>query len=293
MNCLFCNKDYLSKRKNSKFCSISCSNSFRKQQKITKTCNNCGNIFEIEYVHRNKKRKFCSYSCSSKHNWDVSQSQKEKIKKKFSDSAKNKFLNGFVHGMMGKNHSNDTKEKISEKLKKRYNKISKIGKPHTLDSKEKISASNKGKKAWNLGKQHSKETKEKISKITAERILNKKSFYSKGNYFSTKMNTVLYFRSSWEEKMFKYLDKEEEVINFVSEPFFIEYILGKQKKHYIPDLYVEYKDGRKILFEIKPKYFFDYKINQIKWAAAQEYCLKNNLMFVILSECELLKMGIL
>lgn len=94
-NCLCCNKE----TKNKKFCSISCQNKFQKANQINNklglfkefvtTCNKCGNNFivtEREKLFPQKEKYYCSKSCAN-----------------------------------SRTHDNNTKEKISEKMKEYCN----------------------------------------------------------------------------------------------------------------------------------------------------------------------------
>lgn len=66
------------------------------------------------------------------------------------------------------------------------------------------------------------------------------------------------YRSSWERKFCHWCDHNEDVINWVSEPFSIKYfnILDNKFHNYFPDFYVKMKKDGKIeeyVVEIKPK----------------------------------------
>jgi hypothetical protein len=128
------------------------------------------------------------------------------------------------------------------------------------------------------------------------------------------------FMSSWEErkkkkKMFLFCDLNPAVKKWSSEPFPIPYFneLDQKVHHYYVDLYMEYEDGsgktRRVLVEIKPlketmppkmpvkktsrsmgnyeKAVATFIINQAKWNAAREFCLKNNIEFKVITEKEL------
>ena len=182
MICLFCQKEYELKKSKALYCSLTCFNHSKKKEAIIKICERCNKEYEIKYIHRNKKRKYCSNSCSSKQNWD--DVGKENFSKKFSDSAKIKFKNGFKHGMSGRSQTEEAKEKIKNKAKARYtnsNKHPRKNKKHSAETRKKISYSRKksgrssGINNPMFGKKHSKETREKMSKIISEKI-------TSGNY---------------------------------------------------------------------------------------------------------------
>jgi hypothetical protein len=129
--------------------------------------------------------------------------------------------------------------------------------------------------------------------------------------------TNIIFRSSWEQRAFKFLDTNPYIIGWASEPFGIDYmkptiIKGKatvKRAKYFPDLYVEYidKNGneRKELIEIKPdkqtrpskarkattkiQENYVYTVNMAKWQAAEAWCKKNGVTFRIATEKTLFK----
>ena len=128
------------------------------------------------------------------------------------------------------------------------------------------------------------------------------------------MGGIIY-RSSWERIFMSWLDLNENVLRWNSEGIPINYIKptdGKEHKYY-PDFYFECNDGKggisKYLIEVKPKvetippvppknkteksmFNFQkridtYKVNQAKWMYAEEFCKRNNLKFMIITEDEL------
>jgi len=122
----------------------------------------------------------------------------------------------------------------------------------------------------------------------------------------------IYYRSSYELKMFQYCDLNENIIYWESEEKIIHYldpITGKYKR-YFPDIFIKYKDKtgniRKALIEIKPaKDLIEpeknpkrktkswvYKVqtwvrNNAKWEAAKKTCEQNGWEFRVFTEKEL------
>ena len=113
----------------------------------------------------------------------------EEHKRKISQSLKNASLNrcGKNNSFYGKTHSEETKRRIAEKVR-RHN----LGKKHSEETKRKMSESQKGRivsletrkkmskitTMRNLGSKHSEETKRKIgesNKVKVEISLNKKT----------------------------------------------------------------------------------------------------------------------
>ena len=116
------------------------------------------------------------------------------------------------------------------------------------------------------------------------------------------------YRSGWEFKVMMQLDHDPNVVKWASEEFSIRYLspIDKRFHRYFPDFYVEYKDGRKELIEVKPQHqvkkpeanrkknrkkllneIVTYERNKAKWAYAQEWCKQRGVQFKILTEKEL------
>jgi hypothetical protein len=115
------------------------------------------------------------------------------------------------------------------------------------------------------------------------------------------------YRSSWEKKLFLFLDKNPDVLKWGSEELIIEYFspVDKRVHRYFPDVVVMYKnkagDIKRAVVEVKPekqtkpptgkkmtKYLMEeyktYTINTAKWQAATDWCKKNGFDFLIFTE---------
>lgn len=116
------------------------------------------------------------------------------------------------------------------------------------------------------------------------------------------------YRSSWELSVMKYLDEHPSIIKYNSEGMIIPYVSPVDKKvhRYYVDFMIEYKtkdgDIRKALIEVKPyaqtnppakpkrqtkRYVEDvltFHINTSKWKSAMEFCRKNDMDFIVLTE---------
>ena len=111
-----------------------------------------------------------------------------------------------------------------------------------------------------------------------------------------------------------YCDKNVNVIRYSSEEIIIPYVSPKDGAihRYFPDFFIEMntKNGlKKFLIEIKPETqtkapqnkvcktnkqklqlfesFMTFQINEAKWAAAEQFCKKQEIQFLILTEKEL------
>lgn len=128
-------------------------------------------------------------------------------------------------------------------------------------------------------------------------------------YFGKRLPQI---RSSWEEKFMKWLDTNENVLRWSSEPLGIRYNdpMKRKTRTYYPDFLMTLIDKNNqqqiYLVEIKPfketkppnktrnkknKTFFKematWKTNLAKWNAAKNYSIKKGWDFVILTEKEL------
>jgi len=119
------------------------------------------------------------------------------------------------------------------------------------------------------------------------------------------------YRSLWERKFMVYCDRNEKILEWGSEEFFIPYrspIDGKVHR-YFPDFYVKVKTKqntiKKWVVEVKPKIqtrppktpkrktknyineVRNWAINDAKWKNAIEYCNDRNMEFILITEDEL------
>lgn len=121
------------------------------------------------------------------------------------------------------------------------------------------------------------------------------------------VNNIVY-RSSWELSFCRWIDNNPAVKKFNMEGVVIPYVSAVDNKvhRYFVDFILEYEDRkgevRRALVEVKPhkqtqpptppkkksKYYINevltYHVNMSKWKAAIEFCKKNNMDFVVLTE---------
>jgi hypothetical protein len=121
------------------------------------------------------------------------------------------------------------------------------------------------------------------------------------------------YRSSWEFKLFAYLDNHSDVLNWASEEFFIPYYcpVTRKQRRYFPDVLARFKqrDGtiKTVLIEVKPesqtlppskptdkrklrrfiKESATFQVNMAKFNAAREYCSAKGWHFVVMTEKQL------
>ena len=117
------------------------------------------------------------------------------------------------------------------------------------------------------------------------------------------------FRSGWEMTFMMFLDSNDNVINWASEPVRIPYrnpLTGKMTM-YVPDFIVTYRGPKETvraeLIEIKPKKqsLVESKmkdrdraivaVNYAKWDAATKWARANGLMFRVITEEQIFHQG--
>lgn len=124
-------------------------------------------------------------------------------------------------------------------------------------------------------------------------------------------NNIIY-RSSWELKFMRYCDRNENILEWGSEEFYIPYYdpTTRKVRKYFPDFIMKVKESngniKKYIIEIKPKSqtlppvrtpkkrnktlineALTYEKNVAKWKAAKEFCDDRMIEFKIITENEL------
>jgi len=125
-------------------------------------------------------------------------------------------------------------------------------------------------------------------------------------------STNVVFRSLWERHTFRWLDENDEIVEWNSEEVVILYLCKTDKKYhrYFIDIYFKARNGKKYLIEIKPKNqtlppkqparktkryvteVMTYIKNQSKWEAAQAFAMDRGYIFQVWHEDTLNGLGI-
>lgn len=129
-------------------------------------------------------------------------------------------------------------------------------------------------------------------------------------YVGDKSNII--WRSTWERTAFKWCDRNDNIIKWNSEEIVVKYISPVDNKlhRYYVDLFVEFKNGKRLLIEIKPSsqvfqpvltkgkhqktILYEHQtfmVNSAKWNSAREYAKTINAEFVIFDETVIRQLG--
>lgn len=123
----------------------------------------------------------------------------------------------------------------------------------------------------------------------------RRGHYHRGTHVSPIAGECKY-RSGWEFKYMIYLDSHPDVVSWSYEKLIIEYISNKKsqkKRKYYPDFQVEYKNGKKVVIEIKPSRKLQQTTVIKKIKAAIEWCTSHDVDYKVLTEIELKDLGII
>lgn len=127
-----------------------------------------------------------------------------------------------------------------------------------------------------------------IISLKKQRKISTSNLSLTGAISSLKQNRLIEFESSLERDYIHILEFNSNVLKYYEQPIKIEYFYKNQKRIYIPDFWVEYKNGTKEVIEIKYSEEINKKDAQLvfKLGEAKKFCSKNSLTFKVLTEKE-------
>ena len=241
-----------------KYCSIEHFHLFLRkgnERVITIHCENCGKPRDVPYI--NRSRRFCNHSCAN------------------SGEFNNMYgVTGPDHPMYGRPAWNrGLTIETDERVFALGQKISAWAKQQFADGVR----THAGENNPNYGYTREDRTPEQLenySKAAAQRVLDgvidkARKGYIQGYYTSQKTGDDMFYRSSYELRFMQCLDIDDNVTDYVYEPFSIKVREGTR---YIPDFLIAYADGRKELVEVKPACFLDDEAVIAKGDAARQLC---------------------
>lgn len=109
-----------------------------------------------------------------------------------------------------------------------------------------------------------------------------------GWYRSSKSTWRMHYRSSWELSVYKHLDAHPQVLSWDVEVLRIFYIFRGKSRTYFVDLFVRLTDGRALVVEVKPAQARWEPNTRAKLKAAERFCTRLCLKFVVLSQLKTL-----
>jgi hypothetical protein len=155
-----------------------------------------------------------------------------------------------------------------------------------------------GEKNGMFGRHHTDESRDKMSETRTRKMISGeiksygKNNHVSGNYISTKTGLTYRYRSSWERSVMLHLDSCCEVKTWSYESMRIPYINVSQR-WYVPDFVVEFVDGRREVWEVKPAEFVSSRANLLKAEAAISFLRETGYSYFILTRDDLKGKGII
>lgn len=261
--CEFCKKEFDAHHQKQRCCSKKCAGSKKQIKKETRICElvSCGKTFMAYPI---SKQRLCSRECQIK--WQKINMCGEK-NPNFGNRKPNMFK-----------HTKEAKELIRKKVKESWKKEERLIKHLKFFDRHRNSD---GSMDW-----HSDEFREKISKANIRRLENNDEYFSYKTYVKGFILNIItqeqeYYHSSWELNKMIELNENKNVLFWTKKHgIHVEYYYKGRKKNYLPDFYVEYKDGIKKIEEIKG-YVDDEELLKLKIIAGKKYCKDNNMSYTI------------
>ena len=264
------------------------------------TCVDCNS--ELHFHGMNEGFRQRCKSCAKRHDWkllDISEQEKRV---------------GIMRSVAPKNPGRKlgSRNTVSTKGKRPA-----VMDPHWLHTEE---ARKKRKETWanksadEIQEMLNKQAQTAIDNGRSSRVRTYQGRFTPSNKekYVGDVNNIVY-RSGWELQVMKWCDSNSAVEKWGSEEIVIGYYsdVDKRPHRYFVDFYIKYTSGRTQLIEVKPfretqtpkkqgksratqlREATTYIVNQNKWNAAEKYAKDNGYTFMIWTEKELTKMGIL
>lgn len=260
--CDCCQKKFKTYKKEQKYCSKICGQCNKKQNKLIKECEftGCTNSFE---ALPKSTQKFCSKKCQC-------------LWQKIHQLGEN---NGnFGRENKWGTHNNEMRLLISDKISDTWKNKDRVIK-HNL-------AREMFKSIHGYLPNNSPSAREKISESNVRRYLETGHLTTyknckRGYYKNLKNKCDEYYHSSWEEILMVELDNDINVIFWTKKHnIIVKYKHDGIIKSYIPDFYVEYSNGDKVIEEVKG-FIDDVEVFKLKKMACEKYCSLNGLKYKI------------
>ena len=135
------------------------------------------------------------------------------------------------------------------------------------------------------------EHREKLSKAVLEQYKNgfDPQLHHRSGYHESPLAGKVFYRSSYEKKAYMLLDSRDDVEFYKTESIGIPYFHPKKRivSHYLVDIEITFKDGKRKLLEIKPLSRLTDPIVQAKLGTAMEYAKELNCDFEVWTEADI------
>lgn len=221
-------------------------------------------------IKRYPNRHFCNRQCMGSHKrqfpetWPNNSASRitPEACKKATETKRRRWASGELkHSWLGRKHSEETKKHLSEVCSNGFRA---------------------GKNNGMFGRRHSDDAKAKMSESKSMLILDGKfrpygSNKKTGWYESSKTGRKHWFRSSWEETVMNYLDKDPNVVTWNYESVRIQYYYNNNKRWHIPDFVVTFMNNTTEMWEVKPSQFLQTERVCRTSEAGKKYCAENNI----------------
>jgi hypothetical protein len=107
-----------------------------------------------------------------------------------------------------------------------------------------------------------------------------------GKFPSLKLGRMVGYQSLIERDFIYLLDFDATVTMYAEQPLSLYYKDGSKQRRYTPDFSFSYND-QTYLIECKHHAFTQPEENQVKWAAAKQWCHENGARFIVVTEVEI------
>jgi len=212
--------------------------------------------------------RFCSNRCASKNKVEIGISIASKSGWKHSDKTRKK---------MSENHADFSGDK--NPFAKKYN--------NDPDFRNQFSAVHRDRWA-SYDDKRMREIRETFSLASAKsenKNANAHKKHKSGNYYSSKMNKEMFYRSSWELEVCEYLNDARHIKWFDIEPYCVEYQLNEQETRYTRlDFHIKTECGKEIIAEVKPEGLIHHGNNPQKIEGLKLYAKENGYEFLLITK---------
>jgi hypothetical protein len=246
----------------------------------------CGNNTKFKNLFEGYNDYVLGHASRIKNNWGHNEKAQEKSQEKRREMWKNGEIKHWCEGLtiedpriqnlMKKVNTPERAKKISKSLK---------GVPKSEIHKEKIKSNMQ--KYWSSEINRSFQSERQAICVMNGMLTKATKVYGYYENPTKSKKPKVYYRSNFELNAIKYFEENDSILSYEIEPLRISYDYDGKIRNYILDFAVEKNDGNKVLIEIKPSCYTNYKkykVNEAKFEAAKKFALENGYEFEIWTE---------